>query len=191
VLSGGYTLSEGGTRESAQTRQAYRLDTGTLNIVATPRPTTSTWQISAGIAGHFGFSRFSIAPSISAGYQSITNTGFTTCAIRQAGLGNLTLRTLPGTTTNGMAINGRLELGYRVYKRVSLIVAATVNYGPVLDYSVTALQPVGGFTGNNTYTMSQLATGKEVVLRSSSRFEALSLLLGLRFNLMGYRNRHR
>jgi hypothetical protein len=191
VAGGGYILSENGTPELEQTRRGYQLDTGTLNIVATPRPTTSAWQIFAGIEGRFGFSRFSIAPSVSIGYQSITNTGFATCAIRQAGLGNLLLRSLPGTTTNGMVVNGRLELGYRVCKRISLYGASTISYGPALNYSITALQPSGGFRSSNTYTMPQLESGIETDIGSSSRFTTVSVLAGLRFNLAGTRIRSR
>jgi hypothetical protein len=189
IAGGGYMLSDNGTPELEQTRQAYRLDSGALNLLATPRPVTRAWQVFGGLQANFGFSRFTISPSVSAGYMSITNSGFTTCAIRPPGFGNLTLRTLPATNTTGMVVNGRLELRLRITKTISLYAASVASYGPEIKNVVTALSPAGGFRANNTYTLQQLLSGKDTALTSQTRFATLSLNGGLRFDFGGRRKK--
>ncbi|MBO9634264.1 MAG: hypothetical protein J7578_14205 [Chitinophagaceae bacterium] len=146
---------------------------------------SNSFSILVGLQSQFGFGNFYLAPSINSGYMNMELEGFT-----QTGSANINggqqekdLVKRDKQTVQGILLKPQLKMGYCLTRNVSFFASAAMVTGPKIENTNWYIMPKGGFNENNTYEISQLASGTWTSTPQASSYNFTEFNIGVSFSL--------
>jgi hypothetical protein len=182
ILAGGeYTTAKTLTTDVNDLKSTYRLYNDALNITNTQHGAAQSYSGFAGIQADIAFGAVTFSPSLSGGYISLSQKGFTQSSgiASNGSTENITLRASAPSQQSGFIARPQLKISYALSYRVSLYAAGAINMGPVLTTEQSYLKPAGGFNEKSTYESVQLTTGKMVTKTSETRYQTTNVNIGI------------
>lgn len=173
----------------------YRLSDGTLHpSVQDGAPAMNVLTITAGPQWNWNMGRFSVMPSISAGYTHLSRPAFSVSDSIAAAAGpgryrNIDFLSMNAVSTGRLAIIPKLKLGVRLMNNFSVWTAFQYFLGPNITTTTYRLQPLGDPAVDGSYNYGQYVEGKAVSSEQQQALKALSLQAGISFAFTG-RNRN-
>lgn len=182
ILAGGdYATAKTLTTDVDDLKSTYRLYNDALNVTSTQHGAAQSYSGFAGLQADITFGVITFSPSLSGGYFSLSQKGFTQSSevTSNGTTENITLRALSPTQQSGFITKPQLKIGYALSQQFSIYAAGAINMGPVLTTEQSYLKPAGGFNEKSTYESVQLTTGKMVTKTSETRYQTANVNIGI------------
>lgn len=186
VIAGGtYFTSKSLMPDIASTQAAYKLYSGSLTVTNEQNGASVNkgFIASAGLQAVFTFGRLSLSPSLSGGYFSIRQDGFTQRSTADSK--PITLTELPGTKNTGFTTIPQIKISYPLTDYLHIYTSASLPIGPEISTTGRILVPAGGFNDQHTYEPAQLASGTMKEKSVNSSYQALHVNAGISWDITG------
>lgn len=189
ILAGSmYSTAKNLVPASDKLKADYKLYNGSfdINSVQNNGTTSSGFTAYLGVQADFSLGAFMLSPSVSGGYSSLKQGGFTESAgiMINGASQTITLADLRETEHKGFVMIPQLKIGYAITNTFSLYTSAGFNVGPKVDIEQRKLVPAEGFNSNNTYEPIQLSKGQMSETPTiSCSYQTLMLNVGVSLSL--------
>lgn len=182
ILAGGeYATAKTLTTDVDDLKSTYRLYNDALNVTSTQHGAAQSYSGFAGLQADITFGVITFSPSLSGGYFSLSQKGFTQSGevTSNGTTEDITLRALSPTQQRGFITKPQLKISYALSQQLSIYASGGVNVGPILTTGQRYLKPAGGFNEKSTYESVQLTTGKMVTKTSETRYQTANVNIGI------------
>lgn len=186
IIAGGtYYTSKSLVPDAGNTQSAYKLYNGSLTVVNQQNGSSANngFIASAGLQAAFILGRFTLSPSISGGYFSLKQDGYTQQASVQSK--PVTLTELRETKNNGFICIPQIRISYPITYQLSIYASSAFLIGPKITTEQHQLVPAGGLNDQHTYEPQQISTGTMQSQKTQTNYRALNVNAGLSWNFGG------
>ncbi len=166
---------------------AFRLQNGTISpSFEGSTPYAGLFQVLAGPRATWALGKGSVAPSVLFGYLSLNRKGYilsdAVINTKQSEEGrNIPFITAAGYSTSGFVLKPQITIDYYLTTKFSVFAGGAISFGPPVQNSFTYWKPEGKAADDNMYSYDQFMNGAAKVASFSSRWQAASVNLGLRY----------
>lgn len=166
---------------------AVHLQDGTIAPAfegSTPR--ANSFQIFAGPKAEWNLGKVSVAPSVLLGYFSLSRNGYTLSGTvinpkQTTESKEVPFITAKNYSTSGFVVKPGVELGYHFYGRVAVFAKGALSFGHSIQNNIAFWKPQGKASEGNSYSYDQFANGAAKATSFSSRWQAASVNIGIRY----------
>ena len=149
---------------------------------------TKAMQVLVGPAVQLNFGKFSVIPSVMAGYQTVSTAGFS-----QDGSYNIIDAT--GTngkvtygqyarqqsTSSGVVIQPNLKVGWNLTKNISAFTSINHSCGPTVSNSYATFTPEGTPNVKGNYEIQQLQNGTQTTTTTETKIQNTAVNFGIAY----------
>ncbi|MFT4018825.1 MAG: hypothetical protein QM668_17810 [Agriterribacter sp.] len=166
---------------------AFRLQNGTISpSFEGSTPYAGLFQVLAGPRATWTLGKASVAPSVLLGYLSLNRKGYILSDAvinpKQSEEGrNIPFITAAGYSTSGFVVKPQITIDYYLTTKFSVFAGGAISFGPPVQNSITYWKPEGKAAEDNMYSYDQFMDGETKAATFSSRWQAASVNLGLRY----------
>jgi len=183
VAGGSFYTSKSLIPDAGSTQSAYKLYSGTLTVSNRQKgsSTNNGFTASAGLQASFSFGQVSLSPSLSGGYFTLQQDGYT----QQAPVDGkpLTFRESVAAKHSGFITIPQIRISYPLTGQLGIYASSAFLMGPKITTEQRRLVPAGGFNDQHTYESQQLSTGTMQSQKVQTNYRALNINAGLSWAL--------